>query len=115
MITLITDLPTGKLSGISKWKSISFTVSDAVGSAAKLSQDIIRAKQLVREKKYSEATEIYLMLINALEDSKNDPSVKGLAPAIDELYEYISSNLLTNLSAPEEKEASTMHGQNKHI
>lgn len=100
--------PSPKPANISK-------TGDVPGSAAKLSLDIARAKQLVREKKYTEATEIYLMLINALEDSKSDPSLKELAPAIDDLYECISSSLLSNLSTTEEKEVATMHKQNKPI
>ncbi len=64
---------------------------------SKMEEMIASASQMAAERKFSEATEVYLKLADAYEKNKDDPAIQALASGIDTLYDKISSNLLNNL------------------
>ncbi len=76
---------------------------------------ISSASQMAAEKRYSEATEVYLKLADAYEKNKDDSSIQGLAPKIDELYDKISSNLLTNLMETDTAKKTSIFDKNRNF
>ncbi|RLG13474.1 MAG: hypothetical protein DRN71_04745 [Candidatus Nanohalarchaeota archaeon] len=71
---------------------------------AKMEELIASANQMAVERRYSDATEVYLKLSDAYEKNKDVPEVQVLGVRINELYDKISSNLLNNLMTTDNKE-----------
>ncbi|MEA3343952.1 MAG: hypothetical protein U9Q92_07370 [archaeon] len=82
---------------------------------SRMEELISSASQMAAEKRYSEATEVYLKLADAYEKNKDDSSIQGLGPKIDELYDKISSNLLTNLMETDTAKKTSLFDQNRNF
>ncbi|MFH1126927.1 MAG: hypothetical protein V1718_02345 [archaeon] len=79
----------------------------------KMDEMLSRAKQMLIEKRYSDATEIYLKLSDAYEKNKDNPMVQELRMEIDELYDKISSSLLSNLMGTDTGKKMSIFDQNR--
>ena len=82
---------------------------------SRMEEMISSASQMVAEKRYSEATEVYLKLADAYEKNKDDPLIQQLGPKLDELYDKISSNLLTNLMETDTAKKTSIFDKNRNF
>lgn len=82
---------------------------------AKMEELIASADQMASERRYSDATEVYVKLTDAYEQNKDNPGIQELGARINELYDKISSNLLNNLMASGEGQNMSAFGESKSI
>lgn len=82
---------------------------------SRMEEMISSASQMAAEKRYSEATEVYLKLADAYEKNKDDSLILGLGPKLDELYDKISSNLLNNLMETDTAKKTSLFDQNRNF
>lgn len=82
---------------------------------AKMEELIVSANQMTAERRYSDATEVYLKLSDAYEKNKDDSAVQELGTRINELYDKISSNLLNNLMTTDKGQAMPALGESKSV
>ncbi len=99
----------------SEMPNIDLMAVDKDNLKVKMETMIASANQMAFERKYSDATEVYLKLADAYDKNMDNLSVRELGTQINELYDKISSNLLNTLMTSDDGHKMSAFGESKIV